>query len=165
MNIISTLDVEYPSRSIEFIINDLTIKVKNSNGRDDYLWEIGSASNWLSYHISILLAFQKFFQNKNTINIPNILILDQPSQVYFPQKLSSKTVMYNDPTYENDEDKAAVKKIFNTLSKYVIQDKTDVQIIVMEHADDDIWGDIEGIHLVERWRGNNKKLIPQEWIN
>ena len=49
MNIISTLDVEYPSRSIEFIINDLTIKVKNSNGRDDYLWEIGSASNWLSY--------------------------------------------------------------------------------------------------------------------
>ena len=87
MNIISTLDVEYPSRSIEFIINDLTIKVKNSNGRDDYLWEIGSASNWLSYHISILLAFQKFFQNKNTINIPNILILDQPSQVYFPQTL------------------------------------------------------------------------------
>jgi len=35
----------------------------------------------------------------------------------------------------------------------------------MEHADEDVWGEIENIHLVKRWRGNNEKLIPAEWIN
>ena len=41
----------------------------------------------------------------------------------------------------------------------------DIQIIVTEHADDDIWGNIPDscIHLVEKWR-NNVKLVPIEWL-
>ena len=40
-----------------------------------------------------------------------------------------------------------------------------VQIIVVEHADEDVWGEVEGVHLVERWRDTNQKLVPAEWIN
>ena len=64
-----------------------------------------------------------------------------------------------------DEDKLAVKKIFSAMSKYLQTTDHKVQIIVTEHADDDIWGDVKDIHLVERWRGNNKKLIPLEWLS
>lgn len=63
----------------------------------------------------------------------------------------------------DDEDKVAVKKIFAALTKYIKDAKAPLQIIVMEHADDDIWGEFENIHLVERWRGN-KKLVASEWL-
>lgn len=163
--IISGLDTERPEDPIEFIIKDLTISIKNSSGRSDYLWEIGSASNWLAYHIGIILAFQKYFQERGGVSLPNFLVFDQPSQVYFPQKLAQKNnaELADDISLE-DEDKEAVRKIFVALSKYITGTKSKLQIIVMEHADEDIWGEIGNINLVERWRGNNPKLVPTEWI-
>lgn len=160
--ILTQLDVEHPEDPVEFVIKDLTIRVKNQSGRDDYLWEIGSASNWLSYHISLILALQHFFQTKVSINVPNFIIFDQPSQVYFPR------TRYSSDAAElqlNDDDKNAVKKIFETLSSFVKNAGIDIQIIVTEHADDDVWGDIPDsrIHLVEKWR-NNVKLVPVEWL-
>jgi hypothetical protein len=90
--------------------------------------------------------------------------MDQPSQVYFPQKSARKNnVELADDIVLEDEDKEAVRKIFTTLSKYINDTKSNIQIIVMEHADEDIWGEIENINLVERWRGNNIKLVPIEW--
>ena len=106
---IPKFDTERPNDKIQFLINDLTIKVKNQNDRDDYLWEIGSASNWLAYHISVLLAFQEYYQKSNGIKVPNFLVIDQPSQVYFPQKLVENNNEKN--KIENDEEKEAVKKI------------------------------------------------------
>lgn len=165
--IVSGLDAERPDDPIEFIIKDLTICVKNASGRSDYLWEIGSASNWLAYHIALSLSFQKFFQERGVISIPNFLVFDQPSQVYFPQKLARRNEedVKDDQVNLKDEDKEAVQKIFTTLSKYVVDTKAKVQILVMEHADEDVWGGIENIHLVKRWRGNNEKLVPVEWVD
>ncbi len=162
--IIAKLNTEHPNSPIEFVVNELTIKVKNSNGRDDYLWEIGSASNWLAYHLAVSLAFQKFFQDKKSVAIPNFIIYDQPSQVYFPQKLAEKPKEGDDATLQNDEDKEAVKKIFKMFSSAVTNKDSNLQIIVMEHADEDIWGDIDNINLVKRWRGTGEKLVPAEWI-
>lgn len=81
--ILTQLDVEHPEDPAEFVIKDLTVRVKNQSGRNDYLWEIGSASNWLSYHIALILALHRFFQTKSSVNIPNFIVFDQPSQVYF----------------------------------------------------------------------------------
>ena len=159
--LVQQLDAEHPDDPVEFLIKDLTLKVKSTSGRDDYLWEIGSASNWLAYHVATILAFQQFFQTRGSISVPNFIIFDQPSQVYFPQ-LRKK----NDDEKIDfpDEDKLAVKRIFSAMSKYLQTTDHKVQIIVTEHADDDIWGDVQDMHLVERWRGNNKKLIPLEWL-
>ena len=160
--ILVQLDVEHPDDPVDLDIKDLTIRVKNQTGRDDYLWEIGSASNWLSYHISLILALQHFFQSKSSVNMPNFIVFDQPSQVYFPRTRNSS----NETEVQlNDEDKNSVKKIFETLSVFVKNAGFDIQIIVTEHADDDVWGDIPNskIHLVEKWR-NNVKLVPIEWV-
>lgn len=161
--IIKELDVEDPDNPIEFVIRDLTIKIRTKSGRSDYFWEIGSAANWLSYHIAISLAFQKFFQERMGIAVPNFLIFDQPSQVYFPQRnLKENTTAEEDIALVVDEDKAAVTRIFAALSNYIKNAKADLQIIVMEHADEDIWGDFDNIALVERWRGD-EKLVPIVW--
>lgn len=160
--ILVQLDVEHPEDPVEFIIKDLTIRVKNQTGRDDYLWEIGSASNWLSYHISLILSLQHFFQTKSNVNVPNFIIFDQPSQVYFPRTHYSPD---EEIVQLHDDDKNAVKKIFETLSAFVKNAEFNIQIIVTEHADDDVWGNIPDsrIHLVEKWR-NNVKLVPVEWL-
>ena len=164
-SVIKQLDVENPDDPIEFDKANLTIKVRAADGRENYLWEIGSASNWLSYHISISLAFQKFFQERKGVSIPNILVFDQPSQVYFPQKsIPEGSTAEEDAILIQDEDKAAVKKIFAALSAYIKSAKSELQIIIMEHADEDIWGEFDDITLVERWRGSDK-LIPIEWIS
>ncbi len=154
---------EHYNDPIEFDKNELTIKITTPDGRENYLWEIGSASNWLSYHIAISLAFQKFFQGQKGVSVPNILVFDQPSQVYFPhQIMKENTTAAEDAAQIADEDKVAVKKIFATLSKYIANTKSEMQIIVLEHADEDIWGEYEYTSLVERWR-DGKKLVPQSW--
>ena len=159
--IVQKLDAEHPDNPVEFLIKDLTLKVKSAGGRDDYLWEIGSASNWLAYHVATILAFQQFFQTRGSVSVPNFVIFDQPSQVYFPH-LKQKA---DDQEIEiADEDKLAVKKIFSAMAQFVQKTDNKVQIIVTEHADQDIWGEIQDIYLVERWRGAEKKLIPIEWL-
>ncbi len=160
--IIQGLDIEYPENPVSFIIKDLSIKICGENGRNDYLWEIGSASNWLAYHIATILAFQQFFQKRGKVAVPNFIVFDQPSQVYFPhfnQIRNSKDV-----DYISDEDKNAVRMVFKTMSDYIEKNEYGIQIIVMEHADEDIWGDIKNVHLVERWRDEEHKLIPSSWI-
>jgi hypothetical protein len=160
------LDSERPNDPIQMDYENLTIKVSGADGRDDYLWEIGSGSNWLAYHISITLAFQMFFKSQVYSSVPNFIVYDQPSQVYFPQKLSSKEAEKDlDPKLINDEDQIAVKKIFLTMSKSLIDSNKGFQVIVLEHADNSIWGDITAVHEVCEWRGENNKLIPEEWIN
>lgn len=163
--IIPHLDTEHPDDPVDFIIKDLTVRIKNKTGREDYLWEIGSASNWLAYHVATILAFQYFFQNRATVLVPNFMIFDQPSQVYFPQLgLRQDTKDDKSLNIVSDEDKLAVRKVFEAMSKSLQSMEAKVQIIVAEHADEDVWGGIEGIHLVERWRDTDKKLVPTEWI-
>ncbi|GHH99697.1 DUF3732 domain-containing protein [Neobacillus kokaensis] len=159
------LDSERPNDPVEMDYENLSIKVSGEDGRDDYLWEIGSGSNWLAYHISVTLAFHLFFNSQTHSSVPNFIVYDQPSQVYFPQKLSIKDSEKDlDPKLINDEDQIAVKKIFLTMSKALKNSNNGFQVIVLEHADNSIWGDIAGVHEVCEWRGKNNKLIPEEWI-
>ncbi len=159
--IIQDLDVEHPDSPVEFEIKDLMLKVIHENGRKDYLWEIGSASNWLAYHVATILAFQQFFQRRADVAVPNFLFFDQPSQVYFPQFRANK--VDNNDSF-SDEDKEAVRKVFSAMAAFIKRVGYSVQIIITEHADEDVWGVVEDVHLVERWRGEDKKLIPLSWL-
>ena len=161
--IIQFLDAEHPESPVEFIIKDLMLRISHENGRKDYLWEIGSASNWLAYHVATMLAFQQFFQKRGHVSVPNFLVFDQPSQVYFPQ-LKNIEQDGEELIGVSDEDKEAVKKIFVAMSEFLKRTDHDIQIIVMEHADEDVWGEIESVHLVARWRGEDNKLIPLSWL-
>ncbi|MBS0261355.1 MAG: DUF3732 domain-containing protein [Planctomycetes bacterium] len=155
------LDAERPDDPIELSLTDLTIKVKSSK-RDDYLWEVGSGANWLSYHVAVSLALQQFFLSDPPSPVPGILVYDQPSQVYFPRRLADPKSNEDDPTLR-DENIEAVRKVFSTLAIATQAAKGDLQVLVLDHAGLDVWSGIPGVHLVEEWR-DGKKLVPMEWL-
>lgn len=158
MDLLKLMDAERPDDPFRLDYKNLTVEVDGEEGRKDYLWEIGSGSNWLAYHISTILGLQEFFSTFQS-SVPNFVVFDQPSQVYFPH---SET---NDENikYLGDLDREAVKSIFNAMTKSISNVKSNMQIIVLEHADASIYGDVEGVHEVCIWR-NGEKLIPMEWI-
>ncbi|WP_157593687.1 DUF3732 domain-containing protein [Pontibacter actiniarum] len=163
------LKVENYSNPTELHLNELTLKISSKSGREDYLWEIGSGSNWMGYHLSALLALHDFFLTLNQDNyVPSFMVFDQPSQAYFPETIKSNKTDKNEDTeqlFRSSDDYERVKSIFKAFSKFNKDNSNKAQIIVLEHADREIWGDIENMHYVgnERWTKNNA-LIPQEWI-
>ncbi len=160
--LIPLLDCERPDDPISLDINDLTVKV-SGRSREDYLSEIGSGSNWLSYHVAVFLALQQFFLDMTYSPVPALVVMDQPSQVYFPKKL---VVRENETPVEpelRDEDIAAVRKVYSVMGKVVQAAEGRLQIIVLDHAARDVWGGIPGVEEFEEWRGG-KKLVPEEWI-
>jgi hypothetical protein len=161
---ISRLDVERPDDRISLSINDLTVKVKGED-RDDYLWEIGSGSNWLAYHIAISLALQTFFLQKvDESPVPSFLVYDQPSQVYFPKRLADDQLSNEelDPSFR-DTDVEALRKAFRAFGDAITESKGQLQIIVLDHAAENVWSGISGVHKVEDWR-DGRKLIPNDWL-
>jgi hypothetical protein len=162
---IATLDVERPDDRISLVINDLTIKIQGIN-RDDYLWEIGSGSNWLSYHIAISLALQMFFLQKlDESPVPSFLVYDQPSQVYFPKRLADDEGIDGDLDPKlRDVDVEALRKAYRAFGTAASTSEGQLQLIVLDHAAENVWSGIDGIHEVEDWR-QGKKLVPIEWLN
>lgn len=157
------LDVERPDDPMELVIDDLTIRV-NGRNRDDYLWEIGSGSNWLSYHLATILGLQQFFMGLTHSPVPNLTIIDQPSQVYFPKQLTPRPGEdIIDPKFR-DEDVEAVRKAFAVMGDAVSQAKGKLQIIVFDHAPESVWEKLPNVELVEEWR-NGVKLVPTDWLN
>jgi Protein of unknown function (DUF3732) len=154
------LDAEWPDAPVRLIINDLTIKVIRGR-RDDYLWEIGSGANWLTYHVAMTLALQKFFLSEPHHFVPGLLIYDQPSQVYFPKRASGDDDSDMAEVTWPDQDVDAVRKVFALLGSEVRAAKGRLQIIVLDHAGEDVWGRLEGVSLTEEWRGRG--LVPEEW--
>jgi hypothetical protein len=157
--VIPKLDAEWPNAPIKLEIKDLTLKVLNA-GRDDYLWEIGSGANWLAYHIAVTVSLQGFFLAQPHHAVPSLLIYDQPSQVYFPKRLVSSVAEDVD---WGDEDIIAVRKVFVALADEVTKAQDRLQIIVLDHAHEDVWGGIEKVKLVAEWR-HGDKLVPEEWL-
>lgn len=146
----------------QFIKDDMTIKVKKEeySNKDFYLWETGSGSNWVAFHIGVILGFHFHFIEKK-LPIFNFVMYDQPSQVYFPQKILKE----EDNMFE-DKDIKQVQKMFQIFENAVKDAKGNLQIIVSDHADELVWGNIpdEYKHIVANW-SNGDALIPQEWIS
>ena len=158
--LLSDLGVENPTDPIKLSPDDLTLKIQRQD-RDDWLSEIGSGSNWLGYHLASSLGLQRYFLQLPSSPVPSFLVFDQPSQVFFPKKLAG-IVNNLDPVLD-DDDVARVRKLFEVISKVTKEQGDKLQTIVLDHAAQDVWGDIPGIHLVEEWRGLDK-LIPSSWL-
>ena len=155
MELLKLMAAERPDDPFRLDYKNLTVEVDGEDGRKDYLWEIGSGSNWLAYHISTILGLQEFFATFQS-SVPNFVVFDQPSQVYFPHdSIDDKKI--------KDLDRNAVRSIFITMAKSISNVHNNMQILVLEHADDSIYGDVQGVNEVCVWR-NGEKLIPLEWI-
>lgn len=149
-------------------LKELTLQFQ-STGRSDYLFEIGSGQNWMGYHISALCALQEFFTEFEHNGVPQFLVIDQPSQVYFPEAWPTSE---KDPREDVASEKKAkvsadiegVRRVFAALSDFLERSKYQVQVIVTEHAGEITWQGIKGVHVVGNWRdGADEFLIPKEW--
>ena len=158
--IVPTLDAERPKDPVSLSIVDLTVRVAGRE-REDLLWEIGSGSNWLTYHLAVSIALQQFFLELPHSPVPAFLVIDQPSQVYFPKQLSPAQIKGAAEPYA-DEDVEAVKRVFAALAQAVRDTQGRLQIIVLDHATDTVWGGVQPINVAGDWR-NGAKLVPEGW--
>lgn len=150
---------EFKPGKRHFDLDKFSLKYNLNNKENILLSEMGSGSNWLAIHLSTFLGFLYLHSATPTSKIPSILVLDQPSQVYFPK-------IYNqlDEDVENKQEKIddniiQVKNIFNVISKEIANIDAKFgykpQVIVLEHADEDEFSQF----IKYRWRKDGDKLI------
>jgi hypothetical protein len=93
----------------------------------------GGGENHLAYHLSALLALH-LFAVKNNRPIPRFLLIDQPTQVYFPSEQVYREADGSIQKTEADADLNAVRRLFELLLKFTEEDAPGFQLIVTEHA-------------------------------
>jgi hypothetical protein len=155
------LDVERKDAPARLDIKELTVGVTDYAGREDFLWQLGSGANWLSYHVAAILALQAFFLKQVHSPVPALVIFDQPSQVYFPRRLARQEL---DDDEILDEDVQSIRGFFEAMGKLAAHCKGSLQIIVLDHAGSDVWGNLDSVELAEEWRGDNY-LVPPAWFD
>lgn len=134
--------------------------------------QIGSAENWLGYHLIAHFALHKYFI-ENSRPTPHFLFLDQPTQVYFPN-ISGNFDTFSDTNLEsfestgsieilNDRERASIRRVFNFIFDVIELLAPNFQVIITDHAnltDDERFQ----AAIVENWR-EGRKLVPLEWLD
>lgn len=146
------LDLEYSRSPIRLNLRSLTVVADSYDGPVP-MSEMGSAANWMGYHIAVMLSLAEYFAMNNR-PVPRFLILDQPSQVYFPPDATDNADL-------QDEDRAGLRRVLEAVVTVLQRVNPRLQVILLEHADlEDEWFQDA---VLERWR-EGKALVPQEWL-
>ena len=120
----------------------------------------GGGENHLAYHLSALLALH-LFAAQNNRPIPRFLMIDQPTQVYFPSEQVYRDADGSVQRTEADADLNAVRRLFELLLKFTQEDVPGFQLIVTEHANlRDQWFQNA---LVEQPWTKPPALVPEDW--
>jgi len=120
----------------------------------------GGGENHLAYHLSALLALH-LFAAQNNRPLPRFLLIDQPTQVYFPSEQVYRNADGSVQKTEADADLNAVRRLFELLLKFTQEDVPGFQLIVTEHANlRDQWFQEA---LVELPWTKPPALVPEDW--
>jgi hypothetical protein len=138
-------------------LSQLNVVVRRARGRLP-LNRIGSAKNHIGYHLIAHLALHTYLRNRNR-PVPSFLMLDQPTQAFFPEKIKDATTV-------QDADWATVTAYFELLKDVADLNEGALQIIVSDHANltEHPWFQDA---IVENWRpvdGRRRALIPMGWL-
>jgi hypothetical protein len=149
------LDLEHRGSQLRLDIRNLTVVADTVDG-PVALFRMGSAENWVGYHVLAHLALHRWFRQKKR-PVPAFIIFDQPSQAHYPAERDAEGSI----DVLADEDQQAVHQLFRLIFDSATQLAPHLQIIVMDHADlrDDWFQDA----VVERWR-KGIKLVPESWL-
>jgi hypothetical protein len=162
------LGLERSTDNIRLNLNELTLQFTSMAGRQDHLWEIGSGQNWVGYHIATMLALHEWFLSLPNSHVAPFLVIDQPSQVYFPEAWpNSETPPTGGTPHETaklSKDIQGVQRIMQALGTSVEKSKASLQIIVTEHAGQITWSGVPNVTIIGNWRdGRDEFLIPSSW--
>ena len=88
------LDLEKIDSEVRFYLDELMLGFDSTGNvgtqenrakkKPDYLFEIGSGENWMGYHVAFFLSLHQKFATTQKSPVFPFLIIDQPTQVYFP---------------------------------------------------------------------------------
>ena len=146
------LRLEYHGGTVTLDPHHLAVVIDTDNGPVP-LSRIGGAENWIGYHLVAHLALHRYFVRQRR-PVPHLLMLDQPTQAYSPSEVAHGQDVPND-------DRAAVRRLFELMRDVVAELAPDMQIIVCDHANlPEPWFQSAVRH---NWRGN--ALIPVTWID
>jgi hypothetical protein len=129
---IQKFEAEFQRVPVRISLTQLTI-IFDRPERPVPMSRTGGGENHLAYHLSALLALH-FFAARNNRPIPRFLLIDQPSQVYFPSQEVYKNADGSILTTETDSDLNAVRRLFTLLLKFTEEEVPGFQLIVTEHA-------------------------------
>jgi Protein of unknown function (DUF3732) len=147
---------QYPAR---FDLHHLTVVIDRPS-RPIYMPRTGGGENHLAYHLSALLALHRFAANHDQ-PLPRFLLIDQPTQVYFPSEAVYAEAGGSIEKTETDADLQAVRRLFELLLRFATKDAPGFQIIVTEHANlRDEWFQAA---LVEQPWTKPPALVPDDW--
>jgi len=167
LNIISTqvslyiqkFEAEFGNFPARFDLTNVTIVIDRPE-RPVPMSRTGGGENHLAYHLSALLALH-LFAVKNNRPIPRFLLIDQPTQVYFPSEQVYQEADGSIQKTEADADLAAVRRLFDLLHKFTQEDAPGFQLIVTEHANlREQWFQDA---LVEQPWTKPPALVPEDW--
>lgn len=142
-------------------MRDLTVVVQRP-GNPVPMKRTGGGANWLAYHLSALLAIHHY-ASKNGVPIPRFLMIDQPTQVYFPTQIAYEAAAGDIQRVQQtkDADLVAARRLFEILLDYTKRLVPGFQLIVTEHANfADEW--FQDALAEEPWM-NPPALVPHDW--
>ena len=141
-------------------VKNLTV-VADTERRAIPMHRMGSGHNWLGCHVITFLALHEFFLRQRR-PVPSFIVLDQPSQVYFPSKEEYEALDGTTSVDDTNGDLLAVQRLFDILFATCERLSPRLQIIVLEHAnlDDERY---QSALVEEPWTGE-RALIPMDWI-
>lgn len=148
------LDLEHSAEDVRLDLARLTVVADTDTGPAP-LTRIGSAKNWVGYHLATHLALHRYLTRQNR-PVPRFLMLDQPTQAHYPSENDNES---GQP--EEDADRVAVRAMFSLMRDVVEELAPEFQVIVCDHADlPEPWFN-QAVR--ERWR-HGVKLIPATWL-
>lgn len=156
---VSELEAEFSEFPMRLDLANLTMIVDRPE-RPVPMHKTGGGANHLAYHLGTLLALH-YFCYKNGRPIPSFLMLDQPTQVYFPSEQIYRNTHGSVEETERDSDLEKVRNLFALLYKFTTEECPGFQIIVTEHANlRDEWFQKS---LVEIPWAKPPALVPENW--
>lgn len=147
------LGLEHSEHNVRLDPKQLTVIADKPEGPRP-LRRIGSAENWIGYHLVAHLAIHWWFYEHDR-PVPHFIMFDQPTQAFFPEQVP-------DATEVADADWAAVRRQFLLFREFIRATEGGVQVIVCDHANlSEEWFQDA---LVDNWRGD-EALIPLDWLS
>lgn len=143
------LDLEYGDKPVRLDLQRLTVVAETKHGHV-LMDQIGSAANWLGFHLVAFAALHKWFV-ENDRPIPRFIFLDQPTQAFYSaQRAAGK-----------GDDEVRVRQLYDFILQLPERLGHRVQIIVIDHEDRDDRPFASAVS--ENWHEEGKALIPSDW--
>ncbi|MBB3454198.1 hypothetical protein FHT86_002454 [Rhizobium sp. BK313] len=156
---INSLGGEFGQFPARLDLHNLTVVIDRP-GRPVYMNRTGGGENHLAYHLAALLSLHRFAAAYGQ-PIPRFMLIDQPTQVYFPSEQAYEEAGGSIERTEKDADLEAVRRLFEMLSHFTTEDAPGFQLIVIEHANlRDEW--FQQALVEEPWT-KPPALVPEDW--